>query len=132
MSEQITNFLIHWAVMSLSLWVASHVFKGISFSSRSALLVSALVLGFMNAILRPILFFLTLPLTLLTFGLFLLVINALIIMFTAKLVNGFKLSGFWTAFFASIFIAIFAFFLEWLLPGNSHLVVIPAADTISI
>ena len=45
MSAQLTNFLIHWLVMSLSLWVASHVFKGISFSSRSALLVSALSLA---------------------------------------------------------------------------------------
>jgi putative membrane protein len=132
MSGQLTNFLIHWLVMSLSLWVASHVFKGISFSSRSALLVSALVLGFLNAILRPILFLLTLPLTVITFGLFLLVINALIIMFTAKLVNGFKLSGFWTAFFAGIFIAVFGLFLEWMLPGSAHLVVIPSADTISI
>ena len=132
MSVQLTNFLIHWAVMSLSLWVASHIFKGIAFSNRGALLVSALVLGFLNAILRPILFFLTLPLTLVTFGLFLLVINALIIMITAKLVNGFKLSGFWTAFFASIFIAIFGFFLEWWLPGKSHLIVVPAMHTINI
>ncbi|HWT28032.1 MAG TPA: phage holin family protein [Methylophilaceae bacterium] len=132
MSVQLTNFLIHWAVMSLALWVASHIFKGISFSNRGALLVSALVLGFLNAILRPILFFLTFPLTLLTFGLFLLVINALIIMITAKLVNGFKLSGFWTAFFASIFIAIFGFFLEWVLPGNTHLIVVPSMHTVNI
>jgi putative membrane protein len=116
--------------MSLSLWVASHVFDGLSFSSKSALLVSALVLGFANAVLRPILVLLTLPLTFLTLGLFLLVINALMIQLVAALVNGFKVSGFWTAFFASIFIAIFGLFLEWLLPGTSP-IVIPAGRLVS-
>lgn len=132
MSAELTDFLIHWAIMSLSLWVASYLFNGLSFANRSSLLVSALVLGFANAILRPILVFLTLPLTLLTLGLFLLVINALIIMLVSALVKGFKLSGFWTAFFVSIFIAAFGFFIELLLPGSHHLVVIPAGNTISI
>lgn len=132
MSAELTDFLIHWAIMSLSLWVASYLFNGLSFANRSSLLVSALVLGFANAILRPILVFLTFPLTLLTLGLFLLVINALIIMLVSALVKGFKLSGFWTAFFVSIFIAAFGFFIELLLPGSHHLVVIPAGDTINI
>lgn len=132
MSAELTDFLIHWAIMSVSLWVASYIFSGLSFANRSSLLVSALVLGFANAILRPILVFLTLPLTLLTLGLFLLVINALIIMLVAALVKGFKVSGFWTAFFVSIFIAVFAFFIELLLPGSHHLVVMPASDAINI
>lgn len=132
MSAHLVDFLIHWAVMSFSLWVASHIFKGLTFETRSSLLVSALVLGFANAVLRPILVFMTLPLTLVTFGLFLLVINALMIMLTSTLVKGFKLSGFWTAFFVSIFIALFGFFIELLLPGSYHVVTAPAANTISI
>lgn len=132
MSAGLTDFLIHWAVMSLSLWVASYLFKGLSFENRSSLLVSALVLGFANAVIRPILIFLTLPLTLLTLGLFLLVINALMIMLVSTLVKGFKVSGFWTAFFVSIFIAAFSFFIELLLPGSHHLVVIPAGNVISV
>lgn len=132
MSAHLVDFLIHWAVMSFSLWVASHIFKGLTFETRSSLLVSALVLGFANAVLRPILVFMTLPLTLVTFGLFLLVINALMIMLTSTLVKGFKLSGFWTAFFVSIFIALFGFFIELLLPGSYHVVTVPAANTISI
>jgi len=131
MNPHLTEFLINWAIMSLSLWVASHLFSGLTFENRSSLLISALVLGFANAILRPILIFLTLPLTLLTFGLFLLVINALIIMLVAALVKGFKVSGFWTAFFVSIFIAAFGFFIELLLPASHH-VVIPAGNVISI
>ena len=70
-------FLIQWAVTALSLWVASRVFKGVRFADTSSLVVSALLLGFVNAVLRPILVVLTLPLTLLSFGLFLLVLNAL-------------------------------------------------------
>lgn len=132
MSAELSHFLIHWAIMSISLWVASHLFSGLKFADRSSLLISALVLGFANAVLRPILIFLTLPLTFITLGLFLLVINALIIMLVAALVKGFKVSGFWTAFFVSIFIAIFAFFIELLLPSSHHLIVIPAANTISI
>jgi putative membrane protein len=131
MTAHLYDFLLHWGVMSLSLWVASYVFNGLTFSSKSSLLVSALMLGFANAIVRPILVFLTLPLTLLTFGLFLLVINALMIMLVAAVVKGFKVSGFWTAFFASIFIAAFSFFIEWLLPG-SHPVVFTTANTLSI
>jgi hypothetical protein len=72
MTAQLYEFLLHWGVMSLSLWVASYIFRGLAFSSKSSLLVSALMLGFANALLRPVLVFLTLPLTLLTFGLFLL------------------------------------------------------------
>jgi putative membrane protein len=126
MTKALVEFLMHWAIMSLSLWVVSHIFNGISFTDKSSLLISALMLGFVNALLRPILVFLTLPLTLLTLGLFLLVINALMIMLVAAIVKGFKLSGFWTAFFASIFIAAFGFFIELLLPG-SHQLVVPAS-----
>jgi len=129
MNPQLYDFLIHWSIMSLSLWVASYLFSGLTFSSKSSLLVSALMLGFANAILRPILILFTLPLTLLTFGLFLLVINALMIQLVAALVKGFKVSGFWTAFFVSIFIAAFGFFIELLLPGSSH-VVIPAGNLV--
>ncbi|HUN92303.1 MAG TPA: phage holin family protein [Burkholderiaceae bacterium] len=102
-------FLLHWAITSLSLWLASRVFKGIKFSSTSSLVISALLLGLANAIVRPLLIFLTLPLTLITFGLFILVINALMIMLVSRLVQGFSVSGFWTALFASIFVSIVSF-----------------------
>ena len=126
-----TDFLIHWAIMSLSLWVASYLFSGIKFSNRSSLLISALVLGFVNAVLRPIFLILTFPLTLVTLGLFVLVVNALMIMLVAKLVNGFKLSGFWTAFFVSIFIALFTLVIEHFLPSQG-VVIMNTGNTISV
>jgi putative membrane protein len=79
--------------------------------------VSALLLGFANAVVKPLLIVLTLPLTLVTFGLFLLVINALMILMVSGLVKGFKVSGFWTALFASIFVSLLSIFIEAFLPS---------------
>jgi putative membrane protein len=97
--------------MSLSLWVASQLFKGIHFKDSSSLIISALLLGFANAIVKPLLIILTLPLTLITLGFFLLVINALMLQLVASLVQGFKISGFWTTLFASMFISILSFLI---------------------
>ena len=122
----LTAFLVHWALMTLLLWVASHVFKGISYKSAGALWVAALLLGLVNAVVRPILVILTLPLTLITFGLFLLVINALMIMLVSAVVKGFEVKGFWTAFFAGIFIAILSLLLDAALFGGGTLTTITA------
>ncbi len=119
MLHQLTPFLVHWAITAFSLWAASHIFRGLKFESTSALVVSALLLGFANAIVKPLLILLTLPLTLLTFGLFLLVINALMILLVSALVRGFKVSGFWTAFFASIFISLLSLAIEAALGGDT-------------
>ena len=118
MFEHIPTFLVYWGLTSASLWVASFVFKGMRFSDSTSLLVAALVLGFVNAIVRPIMIVLTLPLTLLTLGLFLLVINALMLMLVSKLIRGFSVSSFGTAFFASIFISVLSFFLGVVLFGG--------------
>ena len=118
MLQNLTPFLVHWAITALSLWVASHLFRGLKFEGTGALIVSALLLGFANAVVKPLLIVLTLPLTLLTFGLFLLVINALMILLVSALVRGFKVSGFWTAFFASIFISLLSIAIGALLSGG--------------
>ena len=104
-------FLAHLGVTSLSLWVASLMFHGISFSSKKSLFISALLLGLVNAVVKPIIIVLTIPLTLITFGFFLLVINALMMLLVSALVPGFRLSGFWTAFFASIVVTIVSLFV---------------------
>lgn len=134
MLANLTGFFIQWGITALSLWVASHVFSGIRFSGTSSLIVSALLLGFANAVLRPLLIVLTLPLTLLTLGFFLLVINALMLLLVARLVDGFKISGFWTAFFASLFISLLSMALGALVPDAEMTIYrIPTAgQTISI
>ena len=121
MLHALAAFAIHWALLTFLLWVASRVFKGIQYSSPSALWIAALILGLANAVVRPILVVLTLPLTILTLGLFLLVINALILMLVSAVVKGFEVKGFWTAFFAAILIAILSFFLDAALFGGTTL-----------
>ena len=106
MLDNLLPFLVHWGITALSLWVASKLFRGLTFESGAALAVSALLLGLANALVKPLLIVLTLPLTLLTFGLFILVINALMMLLVARLVKGFKVASFWTAFFASMFIGL--------------------------
>lgn len=121
MLANLTPFLLHWAITAFGLWVASHVFKGLRFDGASALVVAALLLGLANAVVRPLLVVLTLPLTLVSFGLFLLVINALVLMLVAKLVRGFQLDGFWTAFWASIFMSLLSLLLgTFVLGGTSE------------
>lgn len=107
MFEHLISFLTHWGMLTLALWLAGHLFRGIIFENTPSLVVSALLLGVANTVIKPLLFWLTLPITLVTLGFFLLVINALMILLVSALVPGFKVSGFWTAFFASIFISIF-------------------------
>ena len=118
MLQNLTPFLVHWAITALALWAASFLFRSIKFDSTGALAVAALLLGFANAVVKPLLIVLTLPLTLLTFGLFLLVINALMILLVSALVRGFRVSGFWTALFASIFISLLSIAIGSLVGGS--------------
>ena len=92
MMSNLIEFLAHWGITALSLWVAGLLFHGISFSNKKSLFISALLLGFSNAVVRPVVILLTIPLTLITFGFFLLVINALMMMLVSSLVPGFKVS----------------------------------------
>ena len=118
MLENLTAFLLHWAITGLSLWLASLIFKGLKFDNNAALVGSALLLGLANAIVKPLLIVLTLPLTLLTFGLFILVINALMMLLVASLIKGFKVSGFWTAFFAGVFISVLSIVFGAMVGGS--------------
>ncbi len=125
MLQTLTPFLIHWAIIAFSLWVASHLFRGIRFDTTGALAVSALLLGFANAVVKPLLIVLTLPLTLLTFGLFLLVINAGMLMLTGWLAEqldvGFRVDGFWPAVGGSIVITIVMWIVDGLIgPDDSR------------
>lgn len=106
MSYDLQSFLLHWAVSAFCLWVSSYVFSGIRFSDTASLVISALLLGVVNALVRPALILFTFPLTIITFGGFLLVINALMILLVAWLVRGFSVSSFWTALLAGIFISL--------------------------
>lgn len=100
------GFLLRAAITALGLWVASEVFSGLSFESASKLIVAALLLGVVNAVVRPLAFILTLPLTVLTLGLFLLVLNAAMVGLVAWIVPGFEIAGFWTAVGAALVVSL--------------------------
>jgi putative membrane protein len=100
------GFLLRAAIAALGLWVASELLAGLHFESASKLILAAVLLGIVNAFVRPLAFILTLPITIVTLGLFLLVLNAGMIALVARLVPGFQISGFWTAVGAALIVSL--------------------------
>jgi putative membrane protein len=133
MLDNLREFLAHFGVTALALWLTSFIFHGISFNSKKSLLISALLLGLVNAVIRPVVIILTIPLTLITFGLFLLVINAVMMLLVSALVPGFKITGFWTAFFASIVVTMISIFVSMLIFGpDDSLLNMPAQQGVMV
>ncbi len=100
------NILIRLIITTVLVVVIAHFLPGISVQDYTSALWVALVLGLLNAFLKPILILLTLPATILTLGLFLLVINAVVILIGDYFVDGFAVNGFWNAFIFSILLSI--------------------------
>ncbi|GAA0531632.1 phage holin family protein [Chitinophaga japonensis] len=96
------NFLIRLLVSALAAMLTAYLLPGVKIDSFITALLLALVLAVLNVLVKPILIILTLPATILTLGLFLLVINAVIILLAGKLVSGFRVDGFWWALLFSI------------------------------
>lgn len=111
-----TALLITWLATAIGLGLATVLISGIKADNGFAFLIAAIVLGLINAFIRPILWFLTAPLSVLTFGLFALVINALMIMLTAALVPGFEVKGFGSAFLGAVIMAILGIIALILIP----------------
>ncbi len=109
------TLLLRWAINTLALFVVVNVVPGITVERWQTLLAGALVLGLLNAFLRPLIFFLTLPFTLLTLGLFTLVLNAMMFYLAAWLVKGFYVTGFWSSFVAALVFSIVSFLLNLLI-----------------
>jgi putative membrane protein len=105
------RFLIHWLVIALALWVTAYVLPGVDVDSTQALAIAAIVLGLVNALIRPVLTILTLPITILTLGLFYLVINGLTFLLASKLVSGFHVAGFWWAVLGALLVSIISSFV---------------------
>ena len=106
------KLLINWLISAVCLFALSYVFPGITVESFGAALIAAFALGFVNAVIRPLIIILTLPVNILTLGLFTFVINALMLMLASAMVSGFSVSGFWTAFLAALVLGILKSVLE--------------------
>ena len=100
------SFLLQWLVSGLAIIITAYLLPGVRVAGFFAALVTALILGLINAFIRPVLILLTLPLNILTLGLFTLVINALLIMLAAAFVPGFTVQGFWWALLFGLVLAV--------------------------
>jgi len=105
------GLLIRWLVLTAAILAASYMLQGISVTSFWSALAAAAILGVLNVVLRPIILILTLPVNILTLGLFTFVINAALLMMVSGLIPGFDVRGFWPALWGSIIISV----VSWLL-----------------
>ncbi|MCC7363620.1 MAG: phage holin family protein [Dehalococcoidia bacterium] len=117
-TERFIAFLVRWAVLTVAVWVAAAIVDGIHLEGWRSTIVVALILGLLNAVLRPVLFWVSLPVTVLTLGLFVLVLNTAMLALTAWIAGKFdsihfSIDGFWDAFFGALIISLVSWVLGW-------------------
>ena len=118
------GLVVRWIVSALALWLTSHVVSGIQVRSFGALLAAAAMIGIINAFVRPIVVLLTLPLSVVTFGLFVLVVNAAMLVLASAFVPGFEVHGFWAALFGWLLLSLFTFAINVLIGKHGHIEVV--------
>jgi putative membrane protein len=122
--EDSMGFLIRVLINALAIYFTAAIVPGIEISGVMAALGSGLVLGLVNAVVRPILILLTLPFTLVTLGLFLFVLNGLCLWLTSLLVKGFEVYGFWAAVFGALLVSLVSWLLTTSVSDRGQIVVI--------
>jgi len=122
-SNDNTGFFKRWIFTSVAVLAATQIVPGIQSNGWPAIVITALLLGIFNAFLRPILIILTLPIQIVTLGLFTLVINAVLLLLASELVRNFHVAGFWSAFFGALIISVFGGFLNLFFGGSNRRVV---------
>jgi putative membrane protein len=118
------GFLIRAALVALGLWLATAWVHGVSIDTPSTLILAGILLGVVNSIIRPIAILLTLPMTILTLGLFLLVINAGMVALVAWILPGMHVTSFGAAFWTSILVSLVSFVGSWFVGGKGRVEVI--------
>ena len=121
MPETLKAFIQRWIISTLAVLVATYIVPGIEFDRLRDLFVATLVLGLLNSFLRPLLLLLSLPLVIVTLGLFTVVINALLLLLVSTLIghDRFKVEGFWSAFWGALVISIISLLLNSI-TGTGH------------
>jgi putative membrane protein len=121
MSPKLKKFIQSWVINTLAVLVAAYLIPGIHYRSPLDLFVASLLLGILNAFIRPMLYRLALPLVIFTLGLFILVINAVLLWFVGSLNQGFQVNGFLSAFWGALIISIISLVLNSLTgTGNTR------------
>jgi putative membrane protein len=112
------RFVFRWAVTTIAVMVASSVIRGIRYDTVAALIGASLLLGILNAFVRPFLLIISVPLILLTLGLFILVLNGLLLLLVPHVVVGFRVDSFWSAFWGAIVISLVSWLLSAFFRGS--------------
>ena len=115
------GFLVRLLITALGLWVADQLLSGITITGTGALIISALLLGIVNAVIRPIILILTLPLTVLTLGLFVFIVNGISLAIAAWLVPGFHIAGLWSATFGAIIVGLTSWAASAFIGGSGRI-----------
>ena len=106
--------ILRWIINALILMLIPYIVSGVEINNFYSALITALILALINAIIRPILLILTLPINILTLGLFTLIINGLLFWFAASFIKGFEVTGFWPAFWAALIFSLASIILNHL------------------
>ncbi|MBI3783031.1 MAG: phage holin family protein [Deltaproteobacteria bacterium] len=114
------GLLIRWFTTAFALWLTSQLISGIYASGVMPLFFAAVVLGLLNAMVRPVVLLLTLPINILTLGLFTFVINGFMLKLTGSLVPGFQVRGFWAAVFGALLLSVFSFLINVFISDSGH------------
>jgi len=107
--------LLKWLINALALWAATYFIKGIEITGPGSILLAAALLGILNSIIRPIILILTLPLNIITLGLFTLVINGAMLILVSYFIKGFIIHGFWPAVLGALVISLVSWVINWLI-----------------
>lgn len=110
------RWILHWIVSAASLAIVAYIIPGFHVNSVWSLLVVALLLGIVNGTLGALLHVLTLPITILTFGIFWFIVNAAMLELISHMVKGFWLDSFWSAFWAAVALSVINTLMKWLMP----------------
>ena len=114
------GFLLRTVIIMLGLFLASAIVPGVQITGVGTFILAAIFLGLVNAVIRPIAFLLTLPITIVTLGLFLFVLNAAMFGLVAALLDGFAVAGFWSALFGAVLVSLTGTLASWYIGPNGR------------
>ena len=114
------KMLLRWVLMAVALLAVSYLYAGVQVASFGTALLAAVVIGLLNVLLRPVLVLLTLPVTVLTLGLFLFIVNALVFWAASGLMPGFHVNGFWAALLGSLIYSALGLCIDAVISDKSH------------
>jgi putative membrane protein len=120
----VRGLLVRWIVSAIALSLTSSIVRGIEVRSLGSLLLAAAMIGIINAFVRPVVLLLTLPLSVLTLGLFVLVVNAMMLVLASAFVPGFEVHGFWAALWGWLLLSFFTFCINVLIGEHGHVEVV--------